>query len=87
MGMAKDLELSTISQLFLVLNADPKVARHDRLVGTDDQLTKFYLPLAAVQHAGVNKTQVWDAAEQQKKKIHGLLNFNAQCGARIIVKP
>ena len=55
MGMAKDEELSTISQLFLVLNADPKVAGHNGFVWTDDEFTQVNLFLSAIQHAWMYK--------------------------------
>ena len=83
--MAKDSHC--ISILFLVLDADPKVPRHDRPIGADGEFSQFKLNLSAVQHAGMHETQVWDASKFLAVVIHCFLDFNTQCGARVIVKP
>ena len=83
--MAKDSHY--ISNLFLVFNADPKVTRHDRSIGADGKFPQFQLFLFTIQHAGVYKTQVWDAPKFLAVIIHCFLDFNTQSGARIIVKP
>ena len=73
--------------LFLVFDADPKVPRHNRAIGADGKFAQFKLLLSAFQHAGVYETYIWDAPKFLAVIIHCFLDFNAQCGARIIVKP
>ena len=86
--MAKDFGLSHYtSTLFLVLNADPKVAGHDRPIGADGKLSQFKLLLSAIQHAGIYKTQVWDMAKFFAIVVHCFLDLDAQGSARVVVKP
>lgn len=76
-----------IPNLFLVLDADPKVAGHNRPIGTNGKFSEFKLLLAAIQHAWVYKANVGDGSKFFAVVIHCFLDFNTQRGAWIIVKP
>jgi len=73
--------------LFLVFDADPKMTWHDGAVWADGKFSKFDLFFASIQHAGMYKANVRCAPEFLAVIIHCLLDFDAQCGMRVIVKP
>ena len=84
--MAKDVESSNYIFLSLILNANPKVSRGDRLVRADGEFSKLKLFLFAIQHAGVYQAEIWMRPKFLAIVIHGLLYFYAQGCAWVIVK-
>ena len=86
--MAKDFELSNhISILFLVLDADPKVAGHYRPIRANGKFSQFELFLSRLQHAGMHKAEVWSAIKFFAVIIHCFLDLYTQSRLGVVVEP
>lgn len=86
-GEWRRIESRRVPLLSLVFDSNPKVSRHDGAVGADGQFFQFDLLFAVIQHARMYETDVWHAPELLAVIIHRFLDFNAQCGAGIVVEP